>query len=94
MMIAPPAGMVGAATATEHARARGVQHLELGTRHASPSALGTQVSQELSDDSLTMSPEKQRTQKRGAVKPHSPAFRQALGSITASPDATRVDLHT
>ena len=68
MMTAPPAGMVGAATATWHARARGVQHLELGTRHASPSALGTEVSQELSDDSLTMSPEEQRTQKRGAVK--------------------------
>ena len=68
MMTVPPAGMVGAATAVEAARARGVQHLgdpaSAGFRHASPSALGA----ELSDDSLTMSPEEQLPQKRGATQ--------------------------
>ena len=68
MMTMPPAGRVGAATATENARARGFQHLgspdSAGFRHASPSALGA----ELSDDSLTMSPEEQVTNKRGATK--------------------------
>ena len=92
MMTVPPAGMVGAATATEHARARGVQHLgspdSAGFRHASPSALGA----ELSDDSLTMSPEEQRTQKRGghkARRTRSHALGQALGTVAASPYATR-----
>ena len=60
--------MVGAATPTEQARARGVQHLgepaSAGFRHASPSALGA----ELSDDSLTMSPEEQQPHQRGATK--------------------------
>ena len=67
-MTVPPAGMVGAATATEQVRARGVQHLgdpaSAGFRHASPSALGA----ELSDDSLTMSPEEKLPHKRGTAK--------------------------
>ena len=67
-MTVPPAGMVGAATATIEARARGVQHLgdpaSAGFRHASPSALGA----ELSDDSLTMSPEEKLPHKRGTAK--------------------------
>ena len=77
MMTVPPAGMVGAATATEQARARGQQRLDdhlktqapeantsAGVRHASPSALGA----ELSDDSLTMSPEQHVLHKRWALK--------------------------
>ena len=68
MMTVPPAGMVGAATATIEARARGAQHLgdpaSTRVRHASASALGA----ELSDDSLTMSPEEKLPYKRGTAK--------------------------
>ena len=66
MMTVPPAGMVGAATATIEARARAsmVQHQEPVTRRTSPSELG----EELSDDSLTMSPEDQKNPKRGLGK--------------------------
>ena len=75
MMTVPPAGMVGAATAAEAARARGVQHLgdpaSTGFRHASPSALGA----ELSDDSLTISPEEKLPHKRGTAK------RDARGNV-------------
>ena len=98
MMTVPPAGMVGAATATEQARARGVQHLgdpaSAGFRHGSPAALGA----ELSDDSLTMSPTEKLPHKRGAAKRDAranlPSGKRLALSLAASPDAARVALRT
>ena len=62
MITQPPTAVdvIGAATGAEHSTRSDSSHV----RRASPSALGA----ELSDDSLTMSPEEQRPQMRGATK--------------------------